>query len=296
LQHRTPLFQCRHTRHNHQQASEVLRITAMKCRFLSLLLNSTARRCRRATVHSLRAAATAFLFGRTLVVVAAVIIVVIDLHLPRCRLVDWCGLGRRAALFLLSWRCRHAWRGRLADALHGRQTLRSGWCRWVVCSLGWVIRGGRALLIHSPHLRGTAIRRRRYLHWLRRRTLHLDLIKPRACLLGRRPLDALVVFPLTDALGSNTAWSLFPFACGSISGELCVGRWRRPTGNLRHTSVRVVLVRCPWESTAGRRSRVANDRPNLRARAGLTVETLYRGVTRWRLNAIRGRRRAALSE
>lgn len=157
FQHGTPFFQCRHTRHNRQRASEVFHITAMKCRYLRLLLNSAARRCRRAAIHSLGAATTAFLFSRTLVIVAAVVIVVIDIHLPRCGLVHWCGLRWWRTLFLFPGRRRHAWRGRLADGLHGWQTLRCGRSRRVVCSLRWVVRRRRALLVQSPHLRRATI-------------------------------------------------------------------------------------------------------------------------------------------
>jgi hypothetical protein len=152
---------------------------AMKCRYLSLLLNSAARRCRRAAVDSLGAAASAFLFGRTLVIVAAVVIVIIDVHLARCRLVHWCRLRRWRTLFLFPWRRRHAWRRRLADGLHGRQTLRCGGSRRVVCGLRWVVRRRWALLVHSPHLRRATIGWCRHLHRLRGRTLHLNLVKPR---------------------------------------------------------------------------------------------------------------------
>ena len=151
----------------------------MKCRYLRLLLNSAARRCRRAAIHSLWAAATAFLFGRTLVIVTAVVIVVIDVHLARCRLVHWCGLRWWRTLFLLPWRCRHAWRRRLADGLHGRQTLRCGGSRRVVCGLRWMVCRRWTLLVQSPHFRRATVGWCRHLHRLRGRTLHLDLVKPR---------------------------------------------------------------------------------------------------------------------
>jgi hypothetical protein len=135
---RTP-FQCKHSHHYRQQSREVFDITAMKCSFLSLLLDGAARWCSRTTVHGLWAAATTFLFGRTLVIVATVVVVVVDFHLSRCRLVHWCGLRRRTTLFLFSWRCRHAWRRGLVDGLHRWQTLRRWRRRRVVCSLRRVI-------------------------------------------------------------------------------------------------------------------------------------------------------------
>ena len=148
-------------------------------RHLSLLLNSAAGWRRGTTIDSLRAAATAFLFGGTLVIVATVIIVVINVHLPRRRLVHWCGLRRWRTLFLFPWRCRHAWRGRLVDGLHGRQTLRCGRSRRVVCGLRWMVCRRWTLLVQSPHFRRATVGWCRHLHRLRGRTLHLDLVKPR---------------------------------------------------------------------------------------------------------------------
>jgi hypothetical protein len=207
----------------------------MKCSFLRLLLNSAIRGCSRNAVQGLGTAAPTFLFGRTLIVVTAIVVVVVNFHLSSCGLVHRCGLRWRRTLLFFPRSRRHAWRRGLVDGLHRRQRLRRGWCRWVVRGLGWVISRGRSLFVHPPHFGGTAIRRGGYLERLRRLTLQLYLIKPCACLISRRPLDALVLFPFPDALGSSAARPLISFARSGIGCILRVRRRRRSTGNLRHT-------------------------------------------------------------
>lgn len=261
----------------------MLSIATMESSFLSLLLNSAARWCGGTAIGRLWTAATAFLLCGTLVIVAAVIIVVVDLHLPRCRLVHWCLLGRRWTLFLLSRRCRGTWRGRLVDGLHGRERLRRRRRGRVVGSLRRVVCRGWALFVHSPHLRRTAVGRGGHLERLRGLTLHLDFIKPRACLISSRSLDACVILPFANALRRSAAGPLLPITRGSISRELRVGRWRCSASNLRHARVGVVLVRSPRESTTRRRCRIVDDGTDLSARALLAVEWRDRSVARgWR--------------
>jgi hypothetical protein len=127
------------------------RSSATTASLLSLLLDCAARRCTRPAVDGLGTAATALLFRRALVVVTAVIIVVVDLHLARCRLVHWCRLRRRCTLLFLSRGRGHAWWRRLRDGLHGRQSCRGGRRRRVVCGFRWVVGGGWALFVHPSH-------------------------------------------------------------------------------------------------------------------------------------------------
>lgn len=122
--------------------------------------------------------------------------------------------------------------------------------------------------------------------------MHLDLVKPRARLIGRRPLDALVIFPLTNALRGSAARPLLPFTRSRLSGKLRVRRRRRSAGNLRHTRVRVMLVGRPRESATRGRRRVVDNRPDFGARTRWAVEAWYWSVARRWLNAVRrGRRR-----
>jgi hypothetical protein len=198
-------------------------------------------------------------------------------------------------LLFLSRSRGHAWRRRLRDGLHGRQSCRRRRRRRVVCGFRWVVGGGWALLIHPSHLRGTAVGRSRHLEGLRRGALHLDFVESRTCILRRRPLDAVVVFPFANALRCSAAGPLLSVTCGSVGCELRV-RWRGCAAcNLRHARVRMVLVRRARERSARGGRRVVDQRSNLRARAWLTVEARYWGVARRWLDTI-GRRTATLAE
>jgi hypothetical protein len=263
--------------------------------FLSLLLDCAARRCTRPAVDGLGTATTALLFCGALVVITAVIVVVVNLHLARCRLIHWCRLRRRCALLFLPWSRRHAWWRRLGDGLHRRQSSRWRRRRRVVCGFRRVVGGGWALFVHPSHLRGTAIGRGRHLEGLRRGALHLNFVQSRACVLGRRPLDAVVVFPFTNALWCGATRPLFSLTCGSVSCELRVRWWRCAACNLRHARVRMVLVRRARERSARGGRRVVDQRPNLRTRAWLTVEARYWSVARRWLDPV-GWRTATLAE
>jgi hypothetical protein len=189
-------------------------------------------------------------------------------------------------LLFLSRSRGHAWRRRLRDGLHGRQSCRRRRRRRVVCGFRWVVGGGWALLIHPSHLRGTAVGRSRHLEGLRRGALHLDFVQSGACVLGRRALDTVVVFPFANALWCSATRSLLSVACGSVSCELRVRWWRCAACNLRHARVRMVLVRRARERSARGGRRVVDQRSNLRARAWLTVEARYRSVARRWLDTI----------
>jgi hypothetical protein len=129
--------------------------------------------------------------------------------------------------------------------------------------------------------------------------LHLDLIKPGACLISRRSLHALILFPLPNALRGSAARPLLSFARGGISSKLRVGWRRRPTGDLRHARVRVVLIRRPREPATGRRRRIVDDRPDFgsdfRARTKLAIEALHWSVASGWLDAV-WRRATTLTE
>jgi hypothetical protein len=110
-----PGSRCLAHANNHAHHSRQLDLEKGKYRssatasFLSLLLDCAARRCTRPAVDGLGTATTALLFCGALVVITAVIVVVVNLHLARCRLIHWCRLRRRCALLFLPWSRRHAW-------------------------------------------------------------------------------------------------------------------------------------------------------------------------------------------
>lgn len=91
-----------------------------------------------------------------------------------------------------------------------------------MCGFRGVVGRGWALLIHPSHLRRAAVRRSRDFEGLRRLALHLNLVESRTCVLGRRPLDAVVVFPFTNAFRRSAARSLLPVTCSGVSCKLRV--------------------------------------------------------------------------
>lgn len=129
------------------KATRVLSVCRPKG-FLCLLLDSDG--CRSA-IHGPRTAPLAFLLRRR-PVVSAVVVILIDIHLPRRRLIDWRRLRWRRwrrTVFLLRRR-RHA-RGLMGDRLHGGQR------RQMMRSFRRMVRGCRSHVLHAPHIRRAAV-------------------------------------------------------------------------------------------------------------------------------------------